>query len=316
MVDVLKDVPSFVGYSPFKEYPSPFLHGSIVAVDVERWTVVVQLHETGIRQYNVPMLSPYFFRERGQGAYFIPEVGAQCLVCNAYGQYFILGYLPPVDPESSVGAEVTDNLSNQAGTTTQSSENNEIISSYRNNRDGDMLPGDYCLMTRARNRIKMFTNGNILVEATKLCMRLYSKLRNWVTDLCVNYTMMTPGGKIEFTNDEETQATNYRREVKQKVDDDNPSFVETVGDGAGVYKRVIQTTAGTVKYTEHIDEDGNVTLEAEGNMTIKVTGDVTIETAGGTLEMAAAGSSWAATGDLTITSTGTLKLDGSAIEIG
>ena len=194
------NLPEMGGRSPFKEYPSPFMHGIVAYVDPDRWTVTVMIHETGVRQYNVPIMSPYFFREKGQGAYFIPEVGAQCIVCFAYGQPFILGFLPPVDSDTQV-TTATEDLGSDVGTqpTAPTDPQPAPPTSYRNNRDGDMLPGDFCFLTRAKNKLKIFTNGNILVQASTLCMRIYSKLSSFITDYCVNYIMNTPGGQITFT---------------------------------------------------------------------------------------------------------------------
>lgn len=239
-VNTLARIPEMAGNSPFKEYPSAFMHGVIVFIDPERWTVTVQIQETGARQYNVPIMSPYFFRERGQGAYFIPEVGAQCLVCYAYGQPFVLGFLPPIDSISK-GSEIIDNLSESAGTYKPPTPSGAPpLTSYRNNREGEMLPGDYCIKTKGRNRLKLLTNGNVLIEASKVCMRVFSKLKNWITDYCINYTLNTPGGQINFKNDEDTGDTDLTREVRKNIDDEEFSFTEKIGKEGDIYNRTVK----------------------------------------------------------------------------
>jgi hypothetical protein len=336
------------------------MHGIIAFVDAERWTVTVEIYETGSIQYNVPIMSPYFCKEKGQGAYFIPETGAQCLVCYAYGQPFVLGFLPSIDSQSS-GETSIDNLSLEAGKLQQQQNSTGVPTSlipqagvamqavqgtmgaanqataaaqaysappqpdptsYRNNRDGDMLPGDYCLSTRARNRIKIFTNGNVLVEASKLCMRIYSKLMNWITDYCVNYTMNTPGGIISFTNDTISGATNYKREISLNVADELPAFVEEIGTDGAVAKRTVSQGA----FVEQINADGSITLtgltgactikmESSG-ITIQTTADVNITATGNAKVNASGSAEVTAAGSAKLQAGGVVTITGSQIVIG
>ena len=335
----LARIPEMAGNSPFKEYPSPFMHGVIVFVDAERWTVTVQIYENGATQYNVPIMSPYFCRDKGQGAYFIPEVGSQCLVCYAYGQPFVLGFLPPVDSQSK-GSEATDDLSEEAGTYVPEDKNPNVppLTSYRNNREGEMLPGDFCIATKAKNKVKLFTNGNVLVEASKLCMRVYSKLKNWITDYCANYTLNTPGGRVDFTNDETTGNTNLTRKVRENIDNEEYAYAESIGDDADVSNRTVYDPEGNPTFTEQINRDGSVritsmsgghqidlnsyeiridtTLAGINSITITSQGivvstdtKIVLTGPGGTLTIAPALSTWEVLGDLEVTVTGDGTID-------
>jgi len=207
-------------------------------------------------------MTPYYFKERGQGLFFIPEVGAICIVVNAQGQYFVMGFLPPID--ATYSAQVSppkQNLSQPAdGQTSEQQTSDPAHVSYRSNREGDMVAGDGCLKTRAGNKLKIFTNGNILVSATYLCLRLYSKLENWIHDICVNYMMRTPGGEIQWKN--QTGQCEYSRKFKMATTDPMETVKEEIGPSIGVSRRTVQSTVGIVQYKEQINPDGSFTVES------------------------------------------------------
>ncbi|MEN6549909.1 MAG: hypothetical protein ABFE07_28030 [Armatimonadia bacterium] len=333
----LATLPGFRGVSPLLGQPSGLQHGVVVAVDQERWTVTVELHESGMRQYDIPLMSPYFFHERGQGMYCVPETGAQCIVADCWGQYFVLGFLPPVDPTINEVTPDGEDLSRLASDQASASATaGAARTSYRNRRDGDMLPGDYCFTTRARNRIKMFTNGNVLVQASRLCTRIYSKLRNIITDICVNYILRTPGGEVNWINDADDGTVRYERTVKANIDDAEPSFVEEIGAESSVVNRRVQTEAGVETMSEQLNADGsaaykfvagahevNVTpakieikaLSGVHTVTLDATGvhivsgaNFDVVTPTGTLAVNETGGQWSVVGDLVLASTGNMYL--------
>ena len=264
---------SRIGYNALTDKPSVFYHGTIANVSADRWTVDVQIHETGQIQYDIPIMTPYYFKERGQGLFFIPEPGAICIVVNAQGQYFVLGFLPPIDATYSAQVsppkqDLTQPANQQSGTSEVS---DPAHVSYRSNREGDMVAGDACLKTRAGNKLKLFTNGNILVSATYLCLRLYSKLENWIHDVCVNYLLRTPGGEVQWHN--QTTGCEYTRQFKMRISDVAETVREDIGPSIGVCKRTVQTVAKVPKFTEHIDGNGNVTVFIAGNNEVAITGN-------------------------------------------
>lgn len=292
---------------------TPFYTGIVAHVDPERWTCTVEINQTGEVQPDIPVLSPYFYREKGQGAYFIPEVGAQCLVAETYGSYIILGFLPPVDVaqvNENITTLETENLMNDYSSGYQIGEPTTNVNlakmSYRSNREGDMLQGDYCFKTRAGNKTKIFSNGNILLEATKLCTRIYSKLRNWIFDICVNWLFRTPGGEISWTNDDDTGDSNYKRQFKNRVDEDDPIYIEDIGKDAAHYKRTVQD-GGSEVYSEHIAPDGTQTESMEGDLNQSVQGDMT-ETIQGDAHRSVGGT-------YTAESVGILKLESTTANV-
>jgi hypothetical protein len=296
-VDRLPDAAGGTAVTSLNE--TTLMPGIITHVDPERWVVNVEIQGTGQIQYDIPILNQYFYKEKGQGVYAIPETGAQCIVANALGQRFVLGYLPPVDPveiDRSVTGRETEDLSEEyvEGKRFAQSEEDENIRSmsYRCNREEDMLPGDYCMKTRAGNKVKVFSNGNILAEATKLCTRIYSALKNWIFDICVNYLLRTPGGEIRWTNAVGSNQTDYRRLIKQKVTDKKHSFTELIGHDAKVYERTIRDKDdSTERFREHIQDDGewdqrvetdkyHRNIDPDGNVLETMDGDHTQETEG------------------------------------
>lgn len=337
MPNRLATLPEFQGASAFTPRPSAFQHGLIVSVDAERWVVTVELHESGSRLYDIPVMQPYFYHERGQGMYSVPEVGAQCIVSDAGGHYFVVGFLPPVDPAVNdpklAGEDLSKTYDQQTGGNVPQ---NSAQTSYRNGRDGDMLPGDYCFTTRARNRIKMFTNGNVIIQASRICSRIYSKLRNMISDVCLNFRMMTPGGEHNWINDADDGSVAYDRQVKVNVADDEPSFVEEIGAKGGVVNRRVQTSSGSEVFSEQLNPDGSaelsfvagahevnvdadkievkalsgthtVTIDATG-VHIVTAGGFDVTAANGTMAINELGGQWNVIGDLTLTATGNMYL--------
>ena len=261
---------------PYEDVKTGFLTAMVEAVDPERWTANIYIEGTGQRQIDVPMMSPYFHWEKGQGAYFIPEEGAKCIVAQANDTYFILGFIPVVDKgfsDADSDLKPTQNLSKEFTSEARSAlkqppgEKDDRTLSYRCNREGDMLKGDYCLKTRAFNKFKLFTNGNILMEATKLCFTVWSHLKDWIMTVCVNSLLKTPGGEIRWTNDDATRESDYKREIKRLVDDKFTSFIELIGHDSETYIRMVtdrntrenisQTEFYPEHFREHIRETGD-----------------------------------------------------------
>lgn len=266
---------TFVGIN--SEVETPFFMGNIERIDPERWVATVYLEQDQTKIEDVPIMSPYFFKEFGQGAYFMPEAGARCLVGQTMDDYFIFGFLPPLDqnfidadaekkPTQNLGAQFT----NEARAKLKRAPGQDVVGdrtkSYRSSREGDMLPGDYCLKTRAFNKFKLFNNGNILMEASKLCFRIWTQLKNWMMDICVNYLLKTPGGEIRWTNNDVDNQSDLRKEVKRLVTDEFSSYIELIGWDSNTYRRMVtnryqREIVGEVFLPEHffeqIREDGD-----------------------------------------------------------
>jgi len=216
--------------------------GRIKTVDAERWVVSVDFEGGNQQQDNMPIISQYFNHREGQGLYFIPEIGARCVLAYVYDTWAIIGYIPPNDPahsdELAKASRKTQTLTDEfiAGAT-PGTRSTDIIKSYRNHRESDMGPGDCCIKTKAYNKSKWFTTGNILHESTKNCLRLYSANKNLIQDICNNYTMRTPGGFYRWTTDYITAQSDTRRDVKARTDDKYSVWIELTGHDASVFWR-------------------------------------------------------------------------------
>jgi len=242
--------------------------GRITHVDPERWTVNVDFEDTDQNQTDIPIMSPYFHQEIGQGAYFIPETGSRCVLMYCLNTWFIIGYLPTLDPkhidfarsQKPVQSLSEEHVKFVAGETFPTGVSESRTVSFRNKRESDMVQGDYCIKTRGFNKSKWFATGNILHEASKLCYRLYSKLSDRIMDFATNYLLRTPGGDVTWTNDVESLESDYKREIRQRVSDQFTSYLELVGHDAKVYTR-------TVRHWEKIDGAGLDYLPQEGGRT-------------------------------------------------
>jgi hypothetical protein len=236
--------------NPQTDAVSPFQLGVVEDIDPERWVANVFLLQLHQRQKDIPIMSPYFNWETGQGVYNIPEIGSHCMVGRSTAGYFILGFMPIVDksyieagrekkPSQNFSMEFTKEAKRALRNAPSEAASGVRKLSFRCKREDDMLPGDYCVKTRAFNKIKLFTDGNILCEASKLCFRIYSYLKNWIMDTCVNYLLKTPGGEHRWSNDDETDQSDFKREYKQKVTDNFASVTERIGNDAAPYQFIV-----------------------------------------------------------------------------
>jgi len=241
-------------------HPGTIRAGKIRAVDTERWVVTVDFEDTHQHQVDIPVISPYFNHREGQGAYFMPEQDSRCVLVFAYDTWAILGYLPPIDPkhiDDLTKSTRKIQAHNQAHVKLTKPEGAEatLIKSYRNKRESDMKPGDYCIKTRAYNKSKWYTTGNILHESTKTCWRLYSALSNLIEDQCDNYTLRTPGGFYRWTNEVLTGESDTRREVKRFTTETYSSYVEIIGHDAAVFERMVRSPELISEFELHLPED-------------------------------------------------------------
>jgi hypothetical protein len=183
----------------------------------------------------------------------------------------------------------------------------------------------------------MFTNGNIIVQASRICSRFYSKFRNLIQDVCLNFKMTTPGGESNWINDADDGSVVYDRQVKENIDDVEPSFVEKIGSKGSIYNRTVQDPDDAEEmFSEQINSDGSAAcrfvsglheinidenkveikaLSGEHTITLDVSGvhivtsaNFDVTAAKGTLEVNELGGNWSVIGDLVLASTGNMYL--------
>ena len=259
---------------PYNQSATPFLEGIIRDVDSEKWTCEVKTLGLDQSLQDVRIMSPYFNFTNGHGIFQIPEIGSMCVVSRTQSDWFVVGFIPPSDVDDTEGTESDEattgsqNLSEpflgqvaaiQSRLLKQEQGGNGIPKrhSFRSNREGDMIPGDGCLKSRAGNKFKWFTNGNLLAEASKLCQRIWSRLQNQIIDIAARYSLLTPGVQKEITVSDETQEVLETIKVRRKTDDDTPQIQIKRGfiNDQEVYEFIVQDSSG-VKHRISIGTDG------------------------------------------------------------
>lgn len=148
----------------------------VVDVDIRRWTVDLGTQHSDKPLFGVPWASPYLHQESGEGFLFMPEVGAQCLLCtpsDGGNSPFIIGYLPIPKKDS-----------------------------YRSNRI-DMNPGDMGFMTRDGNFVLARRGGVVQIGSTQIAQRLYIPVNNTIRDFAENYSLTTFGGEMVWEVDDQ-----------------------------------------------------------------------------------------------------------------
>jgi hypothetical protein len=295
---------------PYNQSATPFIEGIIRSVDPDRWTVEVKTLGLDQPLQDVRIMSPYFSFESGQGIFQLPEVGSMCVVSRTQSDWFVVGFIPPSDVDGTEDDEAeedttsTQNLSDtflgqiaaiQAKATKRNVVEDKVPSphSFRANREGDMIAGDGCLKSRAGNKIKWFTNGNILVEASKLCQRIWSRLQNRIIDVATRYDLLTPGVQKTITLDEESGDVLEVIAVRVNATDELPTLQikrGKVSDDEN-FEFLVQDQSGNEKMRVGVKNDGEhvmtigessspvVTVEAKpnGEYNILANGDVKVE---------------------------------------
>ncbi|KKN31760.1 hypothetical protein LCGC14_0820750 [marine sediment metagenome] len=223
----------------YNESATSHYEGIIIAVDSNKWTVDVRT--IGLEQslQDVRVMAPYYSFRRGHGIFQIPEVGSMCVVTRTQSDWIVVGFLPPSDIDATLGNEGDDastgtqNLNDQflgqvaaikknIANKKKQKEGPPGRHSFRSGREGDMIPGDGCVKTIAGNKIKWFTNGNILFESSSLCQRIMSKLKNTIIDICTSYNLLTPGFQHSIDTDEVTQRVLSTTQVRKLSSEKKP----------------------------------------------------------------------------------------------
>lgn len=262
----------------FNQSATSHYEGIITAVDSDKWTVDVRT--IGLEQslQDVRVMAPYFSFRRGHGIFQIPEIGSMCVVTRTQSDWIVVGFLPPSDVDSTLGNEGDDastgtqNLNDQFLGQVTAIQNNIVSQqkqkegppnrhSFRSNREGDMIPGDGCVKTIAGNKIKWFTNGNLLFEASSLCQRIMSKLKNTVIDICTRYTLLTPGFQHVIETNEENKQVLSTTQVRKLSDDKKPRIQIKRGfvSSDEVYEFIVFAADGTTKnFQFRVKDSGEV----------------------------------------------------------
>lgn len=248
----------------FSESAVSHYEGIIIAVDPNKWTVDVRT--TGLEQtlQDVRVTSPYFSFTNGHGIFQIPEIGTTAIVTRTQSDWIVIGFVPPSDIDGTIGNEGdkastgTQDLNSEFLGQVAAIQNNVSAQeqggppgrhSFRANREGDMIEGDGCLKTIAGNKIKWFTNGNLLFEASKLCQRIMSRLKNTIIDIAANYNLLTPGFQKVIETDENTQQVIETTQVRKLSSEKKVRLQIKRGfvSATEIYEFFVQNPDGTTK---------------------------------------------------------------------
>lgn len=305
-----------------------FILGTVITSNADRWTVDVRTeipHELELR--DIPILSPYYSFKSGHGLLMIPESGSTCIVARHQSDYFVMGFLPPPDATTTVPKqESTQNLLSpfsQQITDAQKladAGNGDVTpgrQSYRSNREGDMLPGDGVAKTIAGNKFKWLTDGTLLAEAGKLCSTTWSRLKNTIINVCINFRLISPGVFVDIATDDVTEdkKINFTIQVAKSSKDAAPSVLLESGFDADVFKLTIQTPSKEKRHEFRIAADGTVTQKI-GNNLASPDISITYSNNGDITEAASNNVARSAGSEYNITATTRVKVDAPTIELG
>jgi hypothetical protein len=144
---------------------SSFELGYIESVDTDRWTATVVLYTKMRRIQNCFISSPYSHRASGEGAHFMPEPGADVIVClpSDNTRPFIMCYVPlPGEGLSGDG------------------------------RRPRLTLGSYAILTRDGNGLEIDRGGRVAVRANSVCATTYLSADSSVTTFADRVRVNTP----------------------------------------------------------------------------------------------------------------------------
>lgn len=172
--------------------------GVVIAVHVDTWTVDVATQHSDKPLRKIPWVAPYLHHELGQGIYFVPEVGASCVICvpsDGQASAFVLAFLPPPEGETYQAGRV------------------------------ELDPGDVALTTRGGAYVIARSSGVLQLGCGGTAQRFYLPLTQTIRDLAQQYHMATLGGELRWEADVsegDTTPTRLVLKAKRKAE-------ETVG---------------------------------------------------------------------------------------
>lgn len=271
---------------------------TVIDVDRAKWVVTVETKNTAKTVPNVQPLLAYHHYLGGEGASWMPEVGAVCLLLfpSDQGQPVILGYKAVPSPLDM--ASTADNVDQVMGFRSRRMQQN---------------PGDFVMSTRDGNFIALRRGGVLQVGATSLAQTVFVPIRNWIKSFCENYSLETLGGGLEWRVDrvEDDPAgaapSSIYLHLREHAQDDlatvrvrmhpagqsaNPKIVWDFSvapkginrdDGSvtnEVYNSAVMMDGSKVEFlgmNRSVHVKGDDSLQVDGKRTAKATGDHTVE---------------------------------------
>lgn len=169
--------------------------GRVVNIDLANYTVDVFSQFDQLRLLEIPVSSPYVHSNRGDGATFIPEVGAKCAVCwpGDSSPPFVLAFIMPHETMPLAGDEEAPGGTSSRGSSNQAPTGASFAGGRPRGKPGDMF-----LRGRDGNFMVLHRGGVLQLGANELAQRLYIPLNNLVMDFAENYALHNSGGSIKW----------------------------------------------------------------------------------------------------------------------
>jgi hypothetical protein len=235
------------------EVPTEIHKGRIVDVDMANYTVSVTTEHSKKPQTGIGFATPYQNAlGRGEGIYFMPEVGSLCWICFPSDGHrpFVLAWAPFCDEGDHSSGKL------------------------------DLNPGDIYLGTRDDNFLVLRRGGVVQIGGGPLSQRMYIPLNNTIRDFCENYDLHTLGGNLEWSIGRSEETTDGARPAKLRIharefanDPDHIAFLE-MGSHDQDDKTILSLTikdSGKVGAARQISlefqKDGNVKWDVKQGVT-------------------------------------------------
>jgi hypothetical protein len=168
------------------------VQGSIVNINLTKWTVDIIAQYDRKRYFNIQVSSPYLHHSNGEGISVFPEVGATAMVClpSDSSPPFVIAFVMAVETVNDSADDAP------AGTTSHGQQTpNPTDASFAGGRP-QPVPGDIWMRTRDDNFVILHRGGVLQIGATELAQRIFIPLNNLVTDISENYEHHNSNGSI------------------------------------------------------------------------------------------------------------------------
>ena len=230
----------------------------------------------------LPLMSPYFSNERGQGYTAVASPGTRCIVARTvHNEWFIAGFLAPIGTKPP-------KTTSKAGLTNEEKVISEqkTESSYRGragNRTEDLKINDQEMCGPAGNSIRVRASGRvelISIDGQLLTRWINVPGQNVVQTLSDWIETILPAGTYVWRSDTENDAGYFKWEIKSVLSDDEPDVIFKGGnlpeDDADAGQKVVVLVRSEVKNVKiAISASGDVKIEAQ-DLTIESDGEIQV----------------------------------------
>lgn len=292
--------------------------GRIFNVNMRRWTADVRTATTQKTHLDIPWSNPYFHFTGGEGIFFMPEVGAKCMVCSPGDETpFILCF---TTPHERPDAQEDDGSSALDGTTGEDEDQPRSNVTFKAGRP-DLQQGDIMIRTRDGNGVWFRRGGVVEIGSNPITKRVFIPLLNYIRDFCENYELSTAGGRLSWNvarSDENAAGEaaavlgimsrdmaqhEFGTVAVQIGHIDDSAKLRVVVAPQAVNPNNLTVESGSV-FSFVVDGGGNVSLDAGNDLNVNVGGAANVTVTGAATHTYSGGLTEEVTGDRAITISG------------